>query len=423
MAGDAAAPPPPPPLKIDPSSPFFLGPQDRPGDFITPTRLTHENYADWAADIRLALLARRKFCFVDGTISSPVPPCTPSDWQTLHAMLVSWITNTITPEVKSTLTKYSEASRLWAHLKQCFSIVNGPRIQQIKSSLARCEQTKTMPVSTYYGKLNSLWEELSLLEPPISCSCCSNCHVSDLYTERRETAKLHEFLMGLYSEFYAQLRTNILSTEPLPTLDRAYHLAVQDERVRLAQTPTVQPGPSEALGFSVQVHSGSGSRGPRLTCTKCNKNGHDAASCWAHLTCSHCHKKGHGQAHCYDLHGFPDRTTKGGAGRGRGTPPARANVAASILGEPPAAPSTSSLFSSDQWKALAGLLGNVPTSRLNGKFDKQLWVIDTGATHHVTGVSSWLIDSKIFACPVGLPNGASVQSTMMGSVCLSPTIT
>ena len=200
MAGDAR---PPPPQKIDHLSPFFLGPQDRPGDFINPTRLTHDNYADWSADVQLALMARRKFEFVDGSISSPTPPCTESDWLTINAMLISWITNTITPEVKSTLIKFREVSRLWSHLKQRFSIVNGPRIHQIKSSIARYEQTKSMPVSTYYGKLNSLWEELSLLEPPITCSCCATCNVSDFYCQRRETAKLHEFLMGLYSEYYA----------------------------------------------------------------------------------------------------------------------------------------------------------------------------------------------------------------------------
>ena len=126
MAGDEQ--PPPPPQKIDHLSPFFLGPQDRPGDFITSTRLTHDNYADWAADVQLALMARRKFGFVDGSISSPTPPCTESDWLTINAMLISWITNTITPEVKSTLTKFREVSRLWTHLKQRFSIINGPRI-------------------------------------------------------------------------------------------------------------------------------------------------------------------------------------------------------------------------------------------------------------------------------------------------------
>ena len=110
------------------------------------------------------------------------------------------------------------------------------------------------------------------------------------FCQRRETAKLHEFLMGLYSEFYAQLRTNILSTEPLPTLDRAYHLAVQDERVRQSLSSAVPSGPTEALGFSVQARTSAG-RGSRLSCPKCHKNGHDASSCWAHLTCSHCHKR------------------------------------------------------------------------------------------------------------------------------------
>lgn len=38
--------------------------------------------------------------------------------------------------------------------------------------------------------------------------------------------------MGLYSDFYARLRTQILSTGPLPTLDRAYQLVVQEECVR-----------------------------------------------------------------------------------------------------------------------------------------------------------------------------------------------
>ncbi|XP_010691085.2 uncharacterized protein LOC104904516 [Beta vulgaris subsp. vulgaris] len=383
MAGDDIINPPPPPLKIDASSPFFLGPQDRPGDFITPTRLTHENYADWAADVQLALVARRKFVFVDGTISSPVPPCTESDWLTINAMLVSWITNTITPEVKSTLTKYREARRLWDHLKHRFSIVNGPRIQQIKSSISRCEQTKNMPVSTYYGKLNALWEELSLLEPPIRCSCCSTCNVSELYSQRHETTKLHEFLMGLNSDYFSHLRSTILSSDPLPTIDRAYHLAVQDERVRVSQQSVVEPpAPTDVVGFSVKASRpparGSSSSGGRVVCGKCHKNGHDSASCWAHLTCSHCHKKGHDSTHCYELHGYPDKT-KGPASRPTTAPPARAHAAVSTPVSSSAAsgssPSSSSLFTADQWTALAGLFGNaqVPSNRLNGPHEGADW--------------------------------------------------
>ncbi|RVW73678.1 Retrovirus-related Pol polyprotein from transposon RE2 [Vitis vinifera] len=72
----------------------------------------------------------------------------------------------------------------------------------------------------------------------------------------------------------------------------------------------------------------------------------------------------------------------------------------------------------EQWKALAGLIGNAQVSddRLNGKFDTKSWIIDTGATHHVTGDLSWLFDTiALFECPVGLPNGESVVATQFGS--------
>ena len=105
-------PSPPLPLTISSTSPFFLSPQDRPGDFITPTRLLADNYDQCASDMQTALEARRKFVFPDGSITSPTPPCTPSDWSTIQAMLISWIMNTISPEIKGTLSKYRDAKRL-----------------------------------------------------------------------------------------------------------------------------------------------------------------------------------------------------------------------------------------------------------------------------------------------------------------------
>lgn len=150
--------PPPPSSKIEPNSPYYLGPQDRPGDFITPARLTGDNYDSWAADIQTALGARRKFEFLDGTITAPRPPCTKSDWTAINAMLISWITNTIDPELKSNLSKLKEAKLFWEHLKQRFAQTNGPRIQQLRSSIAKCKQSKSMTVAVYYGKLHSLWQ-------------------------------------------------------------------------------------------------------------------------------------------------------------------------------------------------------------------------------------------------------------------------
>ncbi|KAL6336644.1 hypothetical protein AAG906_035958 [Vitis piasezkii] len=298
-------------------------------------------------------LARRKFEFLEGTITGPQPPYTQSDWNTVNAMLVSWITNTIDPEVKSTLSKFRDAKRLWEHLKQRYAMVNGPRIQ-LKTSIAKCEQ-RNLCLTTYYGKLNVLWEELFKHEPLISCNCCSSCTAASLHHARREQGKLHDFLMGLNTDLYAQLRTNILSQDPLPSLDRAYQLVIQDERVRLAKAVT-EDKPTEVLGFV------------RL-------NGHETSTCWSSLLVLTLYR---------------------------------------------------STLHTEQWKALVGLIGNaqVQDGRLNGKFDTKSWIIDTGATHHVTGDLSWLFDTiALFECPVGLPNGESVVATQSGSVRLSNNIT
>ncbi|XP_021854806.2 uncharacterized protein [Spinacia oleracea] len=320
MAGDEATPP-PPPKRIEPDSPFYLGSQDRPGDFITPTRLRNHNYNERASDIQTALEARRKFGFLDGTITAPISPCTQSDWTAINAMLVSWITNTIDPEVKSQLTKYREPKRLWDHLKPRFSVVNGHRIQQLKSSIARCEQTKSMSVYQYYEKLNALWEDLSNLEPIISCTCCSNCSAAEKHVQKRETAKLHEFLMGLYSPYYSQQRTNILSQDPLPSLDRAYQLVTQDERVRQAK-PMVEDNPPEVTAFSVRatpntekVRAGTGEV---PFCTNCQKQGHDISSCWVLNPCIHCKKHSHASENCYEIVGYPENLKTSGPNRGRG---------------------------------------------------------------------------------------------------------
>lgn len=122
--------------------------------------------------------------------------------------------------------------------------------------------------------------------------------------------------MGLYSEYYARLRTQILSTEPLPSLDRAYQLVVQDERVRLSKSvPDDQS--SSVLGFALRAGSSPGrGTGDRPVCTLCHKVGHDVSKCWSFLVCTHCKKNGHEIGNCYELVDYPENF---GSGRGSST--------------------------------------------------------------------------------------------------------
>lgn len=188
----------------------------------------------------------------------------------------------------------------------------------------------------------------------------------ELHASRNETQRLHEFLMGLYNDYYGRLRSQILSTDPLPSLDRAYHLVVQEERIRTSKS-AIDDKPAEAvLGFAVRTASGRG-RGSseRPTCAHCHKVGHDVLKCYSLLACSHCKKHGHEVANCYELVGYPEGWEPKGSGRcsrppvsassmgrGRGTVKANATVAAGPLSSSP----TSNLFSPDSGRPLRACL-------------------------------------------------------------------
>ncbi|GAA0157996.1 hypothetical protein LIER_38566 [Lithospermum erythrorhizon] len=57
--------------RIDQASPYYLGSGDQPGSLITHVVLQHDNYSGWSRAMLMALKARRKFVFIDDTITKP----------------------------------------------------------------------------------------------------------------------------------------------------------------------------------------------------------------------------------------------------------------------------------------------------------------------------------------------------------------
>ena len=118
---------------------------------------------------------------------------------------------------------------LWEEIKQRFSIGNGSYVQQLKSDLVNCKQ-EGQGIVVYYGRLKSFWDELNNYDsiPVCTCTWCK-CNITTQLEKTREEERVHQFLMGLYEDGYGTVRFNILSTEPLPNLNRVYAMIVQQE--------------------------------------------------------------------------------------------------------------------------------------------------------------------------------------------------
>lgn len=78
--------------KLDPSCLFYLGAGVQPGNTITNVVLKGDNYLAWSRAITLSLKSRRKFGFIDGTISKPTEKKS-LDWETVNSMLVLDLVN------------------------------------------------------------------------------------------------------------------------------------------------------------------------------------------------------------------------------------------------------------------------------------------------------------------------------------------
>lgn len=283
---------------------YYLGSSDNPGNVITPIQLRGQNYDEWARAIRTSLQAKRKYGFVEGKVPKPTTIEKLEDWAAVHSMLIAWFLNTIEPSLRSTLSYNDDAQELWTHLKQRFCVVNGTRICQLKASLGECKKGKDEEVSAYFGRLSRIWDELVTYVKKPSCKCgqCT-CNVNKQVTDLRDEDYLHHFLIGLDGA-YATIRSNLLSQDPLPNIDKAYQRVVQDERLRRSES-SIHENPENIMAFRVT----SDVRGKSKLVDNSEK------------FCNHCNREGHTENSSFQIHGFPEwwgDRPRGGRGFGRG---------------------------------------------------------------------------------------------------------
>lgn len=98
--------------------PYDLTAADNPGAVISHPLLTGVNHDEWACGIKTALSSRKKFGFLDETISR-LAEGSPDldDWLKIQALLVSWIKMTIDSALRSNISHRDVAKDLWDHLK------------------------------------------------------------------------------------------------------------------------------------------------------------------------------------------------------------------------------------------------------------------------------------------------------------------
>ena len=147
--------------------------------------------------------------------------------------------------------------------------------------------------------------------------------------------------------------------------------------------------------------------------------------------CTHCGRTGHEKKECWQIIGFPDWWTernqegdrsgraRGGRGHGCSNQP-RSNA----MQAQPSGGTNVPTLTADQWASLTALLEQQKSQpipdKLNGKKQTGEVILDTGASHHMTGDARLLSDMcDVVGCPVRFADGSAVQATRCGVLRLS----
>lgn len=218
-----------------------------------------------------------------------------------------------------------------------------------------------------------------------------------------------QFLMGL-NEPYSQIRGSILMMNPLPDTRRTHGLILQQERqMEVAACNSIVPA-----SHAMQVARREGSQ--------------TVTSFGNRKFCTHCEQGGHLVDQCYYLIGFPI----GHKWHNKNMKPRNKKTTINNIEMKRESTDESPTFTTEEYKQIMALLKNgnnqpfanatgiaIPNCDNFNTHSALYWIVDSGATNHVSQLPPTHNKKKLIHDFVGLPNGEQTRINSIGSIQLS----
>ncbi|XP_015166024.1 uncharacterized protein [Solanum tuberosum] len=147
-------------ISLDNSSLYFLHPSDSPGMNLINFVFDGHGYGGWRRSILIALSAKHKLGFIDGSYA---PPTSDSPnfhlWTRYNDMVTSWLLNSLSKEIVGSVIYSKSARHLWNDLADRFGQANGAQLFHLQKGLADSVQGNS-DIAGYFTKIKKIWDEL-----------------------------------------------------------------------------------------------------------------------------------------------------------------------------------------------------------------------------------------------------------------------
>ncbi|CAL1380299.1 unnamed protein product [Linum trigynum] len=305
-----------------------------------------------------ALGSKNKLGFIDRSIPKPAAGDSMAwPWTSCNTVVKSWILQSVDEVIGKSVRSIQSAAEVWKTLKLRYAQGDLIRIVELKEKLCTLKQGRKS-LSEYHTHLVTIWEELRNYQSTPPCLCTTTSHSE---CEAIKTVKAHEetnlivyFLRGL-NENYSIPRSQVLFTEPLPTMDQIFYKMAQHDR-QMTGNQQDKGKVVESLALALQ------SLGLKLLDTQRTEWNYSPASGTrgrgrgrgrspgSRPFCTYCKMHGHTEDTCYHKHGWPHGMSPRGRGTEQGTY-RPANVAVSTDSS-----SEGVMIQKDQYESLMNLL-------------------------------------------------------------------
>ncbi|XP_074374927.1 uncharacterized protein LOC141716635 [Apium graveolens] len=216
-------------ISLESHHPLYFHPSNNSGQVLVTTALNGENFNEWKRSMSFALSAKNKLGFFLGKFKVPGISSPYYDhYQRRNDMIITWLLNSISPEIHSNLVYITSATDMWSDLHIRFAQINGPRIFELKKVLSELSQ-ENLSISVYYTKFKHLYDDLMNVSHAPKCVCICNCKAKAEMDQLDKMMKVTQILMGLNDNF-TNIRCQLLMMHPMLKLTQALALLQQEER-------------------------------------------------------------------------------------------------------------------------------------------------------------------------------------------------
>ncbi|XP_020266984.1 uncharacterized protein LOC109842530 [Asparagus officinalis] len=345
-------------------------------------------YLSWSRRVKYTIAGRSLEGYLKGEKIEPAEDSAGRDeWKSTHMLVYIWLLNSVVQPIAATVDVLGRVHDVWEKLRRTYDGVgNNLRVFQIEKEINATVQGERT-VQEYATELERLWLDHDHFSSLASCKD-PGCKEREASLQKRTML----FLQGL-APAYEQRTALLLTQTKIPSLEEAVSAMIQEEiRIRLQAGTGELTGEKSALVVSNPDNTRF--RGETRKCFNCGEIGHLRQMC----------PKPPRERN------WGERGQAGGRGRGRGGRRGRRGGHRANLTVAEREEEAEMIFTDEDRALLAALrrkqravgdvseessttftgvdYANYALSAHPNEGRSTAWIIDSGASRHVTGNSS-----------------------------------